>query len=245
MQSNAVQIPTQNQGDVTAGPPGDDLAPESASNEPDLGSGDYDPQLGDWQDIRADGDIQFSPVELPEIEQEPPGWLENVLEWIADLLAPLGRLLGLSWPVLKWVLLAIAIVVLLLLLYRLLAPALDWRPGAKTAEAEPEWTPNRDEAIALLGDADRLAQEGDFDGATHLLLKRSVNQMATARPDWVEPSSTARELAALTALPDSARSAFSTIAERVERSLFALRKLGQDDWEAARDAYSRFALERL
>jgi len=32
------------------------------------------------------------------------------------------------------------------------------------------------------------------------------------------------------------------IAERVERSLFALRRLGADDWQAARAAYADFAL---
>ena len=65
------------------------------------------------------------------------------------------------------------------------------------------------------------------------------------RPDWVEPSSTARELAALPALPDGARTAFRIIAERVERSLFALRALDRADWEAARAAYADFALARL
>ena len=240
MQSNADQISVENQDDA-----GGDLVADPGAGDVAADSGAGDPVLGDWQDIRADSDIQFSPFELPETPLEPPGWLENFLTWMADLLAPLGALLGLSWPVLKWILLAIAILVLLYLLFKLLAPALDWRPGRKKVETEPEWSPDRSEAIALLDDADRLAEQGDFGAATHLLLQRSVHQIATARPDWVEPSSTARELAALTALPDSARTAFTTIAERVERSLFALRNLGQDDWQAARDAYSRFALERL
>ena len=56
---------------------------------------------------------------------------------------------------------------------------------------------------------------------------------------------TARELAALPALPDGARTAFGTIAGRVERSLFALRALGAEDWHAARAAYAEFALARL
>ena len=94
-------------------------------------------------------------------------------------------------------------------------------------------------------EADRLAGEGRFEEATHLLLQRSVNQIATAQPGWVEPSTTARELAALQALPHSARSAFGTIAERVERSLFALRSLDRGDWETARAAYAEFALARL
>ena len=94
----------------------------------------------------------------------------------------------------------------------------------------------------MLDDADRLAAEGRFDEATHLLLQRSVGQIAAARPEWLEPSSTAREIAALPALPEPARHAFGVIAERVERSLFALRRLGPDDWQAARAAYADFAL---
>jgi hypothetical protein len=43
-------------------------------------------------------------------------------------------------------------------------------------------------------------------------------------------------------LPDRARQAFGTIAGRVEASLFALRRLTMDDWQAARTAYADFAL---
>lgn len=201
-------------------------------------------ETADWRDIRADTDIQFAPVDIPQPEPREPGWFERFFEWLGDLLSPLGEWLGLSWPVLKWILLGLAAAALLYLLWQLIAPTLDWKPGSgKTVE--PEWAPVRADAIALLEDADRLAAEGDYGGATHLLLQRSVRQIADARPGWVEPSSTARELAALTALPEAARKAFSAIAERVERSLFALRKLGADDWQAARDAYTSFALERL
>jgi len=35
------------------------------------------------------------------------------------------------------------------------------------------------------------------------------------------------------------------MAERAERSLFALRELGPADWQAARGAYADFALEQL
>lgn len=199
--------------------------------------------VGDgWEAVRADETIQFTPVDLPE-RQEPPGWLTALFEALGDLFAPIGRALGLSWPVFKWVLLGLGVLLAGYLLWRLLAPVFD-RPR-QSAAAEPEWAPDRAEALALLEDADRLAAEGRYDEATHLLLRRSVAQIAAARPDWVEPSSTARELAALAALPDAARTAFAAIAERVERSLFALRSLGAEDWQAAREAYAEFALQRL
>jgi hypothetical protein len=124
--------------------------------------------------------------------------------------------------------------------WRLLEPYFKRRRGDE--QAATEWAPDAGEALALLDDADRLAAEGRYDEATHLLLKRSVGQIAAARPNWLEPSSTAREIAVLPDLPQAARGAFATIAERVERSLFALRSLTADDWHAARTAYAEFAL---
>lgn len=193
--------------------------------------------------MRGDGSIQYAPVDVPE--QPPPDldWLDDLFGWLGDVLGPLGEMLGLSWPVLKWILLGLAALALLLLLWRLLAPLLERPPRA--GGDEEEWAPRREEALALLEEADRLAGEGRFDEATHLLLHRSVAQIAAARAGWVEPSSTARELAVLPALPQAAREAFRVIAERVERSLFALRRLGREDWETARAAYAEFALHKL
>ena len=57
-----------------------------------------------WRDMRADGDIQFTPVEMPEAEAEPPpDWLTELIEWLADVFAPIGSFLVYSWPVLMWV----------------------------------------------------------------------------------------------------------------------------------------------
>jgi hypothetical protein len=198
-----------------------------------------------WETVRADDAIQFAPVAIPDKPPPEPGWLEAVLRWLAEALAPVGRALGLSWPVFKWVLLALTIAALAFLAWRMLSPLLGWRPRAKPIAEAEEWAPATGDALALLEDADALAAQGRFDEATHLLLQRSVGQIARARPDLVEPATTARELAAIGALPDAARAAFATIATRVERSLFALRALGADDWQAARAAYAEFALARL
>lgn len=198
-----------------------------------------------WRELRADPDIQFAPVDIPEIPPEPPGWFERFLEWLGELIGPVGGLLARSWPVLKWVLLALAITLILYMLYRTFGPMLGGSRKRDALDEVEEWRPDEQESMALLEDADRLAADGRFDEATHLLLKRSVGQIASARPEWVEPSSTARELASLESLPDAARGAFSVIAERVERSLFALRSLDRSDWEAARGAYANFALAKI
>lgn len=174
---------------------------------------------------------------------QPPGWLKALGEFLAELLAPIGRLLGMSWPVFQWVLIALAVAGVVLLAWRLIEPLLNRPP--KSPEAEAGWAPDRAEATALLDDADRLAAEGRFDEAAHLLLRRSVAQIAAAKPDWVHPASTAREIAAIHALPQRARNAFAVITARVERSRYALRLLDAADWSVAREAYADFALQSL
>ncbi|NVE95837.1 hypothetical protein HUO12_13090 [Altererythrobacter sp. JGD-16] len=197
--------------------------------------------LSGWQELRDNSDIQFEPIVFPPREPRDPGWFERFFQWLIDSLN-LGEVLVGSWPILKWVLIALLVAAALMLLVRLLdLPMLGNRKADVAGEDDAQWVPNQQESLALLEDADKLAASGQFDEATHLLLQRSVGQIAAARPDWVEPSSTARELSVLSELPQAAREAFGVIAERVERSLFALRSLDQSDWEAARSAYARFA----
>lgn len=183
-------------------------------------------------------DITAKPPELP-------GWLEALGRLLRSLFEPLGRAIGISWPVLQWVLLGLVALFILYAAWRFSEPLRQGWKRKDQAEAAPEWRPDQAEALALLEDADRLAGEGRFDEATHLLLRRSVQQIQAARPDWVRRASTAREIAGIAALPDRARAAFGLIAARVERSLFALRNLDAEDWQAARAAYAEFALERL
>ncbi|AKQ41428.1 hypothetical protein CP97_04365 [Aurantiacibacter atlanticus] len=193
-----------------------------------------------WQDTRADASIQYDRVELPD-QPPPPDWLIQFMHWLGDVLSPIGALLVHLWPFLYWILIAGGVALLAYVLWRLIGPALGVK---RKTSREEEWVPDQQEALALLEEADRLAAEGRYDEATHLLLRRSVGQIAQARPDIVEPSSTARELSAEPRIPEGARTAFAVIAGRVERSLFALAKLSSDDWQAARDAYSDFALQQ-
>lgn len=202
-----------------------------------------------WQTLRSNPDIQFDQFAMAPPEVREPGWFDEIwraiVEFLAMILGPVGEFLALNWPVLQWVLLGLLAAFVLYWLARSFGPLARMRRGeradAGTAASDPDWQPTQEESVALLADADRLASQGRFDEATHLLLKRSVDQIAKAQPTWVDPSSTARELAALPALSERAAHAFGTIAERVERSLFALRPLEKSDWEAARSAYASFA----
>lgn len=200
-----------------------------------------------WETVRASQDIQYVPLDPPKVP-ETPNWLLQLLEWLGNIFRPLAEALGVSWPVLQWILLGLFVLLMAWFLWRLVEPMarirFQKRSGADGSDSEG-WAPVRAEALALLEDADRLAEQGLYDEATHLLLQRSVGQIREARPGALEPSSTAREIATLAALPQRARAAFAVIADRVERSLFALRRLEAADWQAARAAYAEFALADL
>ncbi len=205
---------------------------------------------GDWRAVRDAGDIQFAPLDIkplpkPEsIPRETPAWLKWLGDRLADIANFFGDLIGIPGPVMLKILIGIAVIFVGLIAWRMLAVLMKPRPAA-LADEPVAWTPNRDAAQALLDDADRLAAEGRYDEATHLLLQRSVTQIATAQPDWLYPASTAREIAGLPGLPVRAREAFSLIAARVERSFFALIPLDVADWQAARRAYADFALTEI
>ncbi|MFN3469755.1 MAG: DUF4129 domain-containing protein [Novosphingobium sp.] len=192
-----------------------------------------------WRAMREAGDIQFAPL-APDPPREPSPWLKSLGEFLEWLLSPLGRVLGESWSLIERLLLVAAGLVLVWLVWALVWPLWQARKARRAASA-PNALPAQAEAIALLEDADRLAAQGLFAEAAHLLLRRSVGQIASARPDWLSPASTAREIGALNSLPDGARTAFATLAGLVERARYALRPLDAEDWQAARAAYARFA----
>lgn len=210
---------------------------------------DQQPQTtpaNDWEAVRSNADIQYSEIQIPTEQRETSNWLRDLVDWLGESLRPFSDAIGFSLQGLMWILVGIGALLLLWLVWKLVEPIARVKLQREVVEdTEEGWVPDREAALSLLEQADNLAAQGNYDEATHLLLERSVEQIASARPDWLEPSSTAREIASLPALPDAARTAFRVIAERVERSLFALRRLQFDDWQAARAAYADFALADL
>ncbi|MET1757131.1 hypothetical protein ABVV53_16945 [Novosphingobium sp. RD2P27] len=196
----------------------------------------------DWEAVRRSAEIQFAP--LPPVQPpETPAWIEWLSRMLRAIFGPAAEGLVAAWPVIEKLLIGGAVVLALLLVWRLVVPLL--KRFRKRRSHPGEWLPAHEDALALLEDADRLAAAGRYGEAAHLLLQRSVGQIRAARPEALLPASTAREIAALPHLPQAARAAFATIAERVERSLFALRDLDAGDWSAARAAYANFALAEL
>lgn len=167
------------------------------------------------------------------------------MRWIGDLMpdAPYARLL-------LWTVLAVIALAVLTILYRQLRHR-DWKPpfrrkaAAVVADAEEEhWLPEAAPARSWLQEADMLAAQGRFAEAVHLLLFRSIEDIARRRPQIVRPALTSREIAAVAAIPPAARTLFERIARLVERSLFGGRDVEAREWEMARAAYADFALPK-
>ncbi|TJW78229.1 MAG: DUF4129 domain-containing protein, partial [Mesorhizobium sp.] len=135
-----------------------------------------------------------------------------------------------------------AAIILLLVFLEMkgIAWRLPWQRAQRETEAEEAWRPDAGAAQILLSEADALAARGDYDEAVHLLLRRSVADIAGRLPDFLRPSLTARDIAAAASVPAKARTAFTEIARIVEAALFARRPVGAEGWRQARGAYERF-----
>jgi len=178
-------------------------------------------------------DLQLKFVAMPE---------PKVPEWAKAL----ARLLESLAPVFKyifWAGLAVVVLAILVLIgreiWRVRLARLGKKP--KTGAAAETWRPDEGQARALLEDADRLAADGRFGEAVHLILYRSIEDLAGRKPGAVRPALTSRDIAGMDAMPPPARGAFGHIAQVVERTFFGGREIGQAEFADCRGAYERFA----
>ena len=184
-------------------------------------------------------DLQFDFEKAP-VPPGPP-------DWLVALLKALGRAFEAAAPVLKYVfwggLILGAVLIAWFIARDIVRIRLEKRGTSAILKTGPEpWRPSSQRAQALLSDADQLAEQGRFAEAVHLILVRSVDDFAGHRPGIVKPALTSRDLADLEAMPPQARSAFSQIAQVVERSLFGGREVDAQRFAACRQAYHDFAL---
>ena len=182
-------------------------------------------------------ELQF---DFPKFEPpKPPEWLVKLLDFLGWLLKPIAPYMNYVW----WAIVIAAVALMLFLIARsLIRRGLLFRPkGMGKAEPEQEWRPAPEAARLLLSDADALAARGRYAEAIHLILLRSIQDIAQHRPSILKPALTSREISALRELPEAARTAFLRIAQIVERAVFAGREVGQRDYAECREAYERFA----
>jgi len=182
--------------------------------------------------LAGDRSLQFQML-APEPPPKPPGWL-----------AALGEFLRAIGPVLEvvfWIGLAgIGLAIVWLVVREVLRLRWGKRPSP-VAAAEPEWRPGAGAALALLADADALAEDGRFAEAVHLLLTRSIQDIDGHIPNTVRPALTMRDIGALKRLPDGARPTFTRIAKVTEASLFGGRSVDRSTFAECRAAYEAFA----
>lgn len=184
--------------------------------------------------LLRDGSLQFDlkAIKVPD----PNPWLENLLRGLAPGFKVVAPFIGYIF----WMVVALGVIAILAIIAREVVRNRFGRLGnLNLTGEEAAWRPDKAKALVLLQDADRLAAEGRYDEAAHLLLLRGVADIAERRPGKVAPSLTSRDIAAMPELPEQARPAFGEIAEIVERSLFGGRPVTVGGWSACRQAYER------
>ena len=109
----------------------------------------------------------------------------------------------------------------------------------------PTYAPDAETAKVVLDDADKLAAQGKFAEAVHVILFRSIQDIEKKRPHHVKRSLTSREIATLSILCTRAQEVFAQIAKLVENSFFGGRPLGVTDYETSKSAYQQLVSENI
>lgn len=164
--------------------------------------------------------------------------------WQFDLPDGLSGLASL----LMWVLIAVgAVLVVIFLVNELASLSQRSRSGAQWAEdavAKAERHAAAPGTRTSLEEADRLAREGRFTEALHMLLLDCIAQLRRLRFDsLIAPSMTSRELVRRLSLPEPSAKALSSIVSAVELSYFGGRQPGEGDYARCRESYLRIAGE--
>ena len=186
------------------------------------------------QILLRDPGLQFE-FEAQPPPQELPDWLRAFFEFLGGL-QPV-------FEILFWIGVA---ALAALILYFLVREIVRYQ-RSKAAEPEgretavSDWRPPVARARALLSDADRLAAEGRFAEAVHLLLYRSLEDIDAKRPHTLKPALTSRDILTLSVLPTVARRTLGRLVETVEWSFFGGRRVDAKDFSACRLAYEEFA----
>jgi len=194
-------------------------------------------------EVYADEDVQRDlPGERVRAERTPPRVERppKARDWDEPEYAIPGAV-GAVASVLLWSLLGVGAAVLVALIVKAIASGAIVARAARAKAGASVVVPSRadERPPPPIDEADRLAAEGRFDEAVHLLLLRAVYAVRLGARD-VPRHFTSREVAGDLALDAARRDPLGVLVEAVERSLFGGRSLGAADWAAARAASDRF-----
>lgn len=143
---------------------------------------------------------------------------------------------------LLWVLMAAVVILCVFWLGRELG---NFDGEAKLADTDDDAAdpraPDRRVVERPLGDAEELARRGLFGEAIHVLLLRTLQELARRLPERLPPSLTSREILARVRIPDDARSALAGLVGAVEVSHFGNLEPGEADFLHCRQHFQRFA----
>jgi hypothetical protein len=171
-----------------------------------------------------------APRELPDIEPfDFPPWLAEMLYW--------GILAGVAALVLFF----IATLVLDLLKNRTAFKRNREQPGPGTLRVETPPAERRTADPGTLAEADRLAAEGRFGEAIHLLLLVALERLRRELGPRVAPALTGREVLGLPALPATAAEPLGRMVQLSEINHFGGRAAAEPDYVSCRADFLRFS----
>ena len=176
---------------------------------------------------------EAEPAEI--IDQAEPGWRFELPDGVFGL----ARLL-------MWVLIGAGGVLLaVFIINEVTSLRQRLRGRAPQTEGSANAVPGRNGdpgSSTSLDEADRLAGEGRYAEALHMLLLDCIAQLRRMRFDsLIAPSLTSREVASRLSLPEQASGALSAIVSAVELSHFGGRDADAGDYQHCRERYLQIA----
>ena len=115
------------------------------------------------------------------------------------------------------------------------------RADGEEGDERPRDGPDRAVVERPLGDADELARHGRFGEAIHVLLLRTLQELARRLPERLPSSLTSREIVERVRMPDEARRALSVLVGAVEVSHFGAATPGAAEFQQCRHHFQTFA----
>ncbi|MDA1193689.1 MAG: hypothetical protein O2894_00740 [Planctomycetota bacterium] len=143
---------------------------------------------------------------------------------------------GALLQILVWVALGIAVLTVVMSLVRNRQARAEKDVAVVSAK---EQVPKA-ELEAPRSEAERLADDGRYDEAVHMLLLRTIEALMAARPDALPASWTSREIEGGADMPATARAPFGALVSTVEASLFGGRSAGREEWTTCLERFRAF-----